>query len=99
MELLHNEPRFNTKKLLLALLKTTSSGWIPSSHFEKMSRGFGIPDGEATIFFLTGLMQIIRDLPLKIFDDITTRSVVLESIQEALDNVIDRLEQNHNNAN
>ncbi len=92
MALPQDNHRLNTRKLLLELLRTTNSGWIPTSHFEQMAKGFGIPDGQPTIFFFTGLMQIVREIPLKIFDDITARSSLLDSLQGALDVAIEREE-------
>lgn len=86
------ERKLNVHKLLLALLKTISSGWIPASHFERMAKDFGIPDGQPSIFFLTGLTHIVREIPLKVFDDDAVRSALLESIQGALDAAIEREE-------
>ncbi len=86
------EKRLNVQKLLIALLKIISSGWVPASQFERLARDFGIPDGRPLIFFLTGLMQIIREIPLKIFESDSVRSALLESLQEALDAAIEREE-------
>jgi type III secretion system TyeA family effector delivery regulator len=86
------EHKLNGQQLLLTLLKAMSAGWIPVSHFERMARDFGIPDGKPCIYFLTGLIQIIRDIPLKVFEDMTVRSALLESIQGALDAAIEREE-------
>ncbi len=92
MELLANKNHLNSKKLLLSILKTIHSGWTPPSHFEIMARDFGISDGESLIFFLTGIMQIVREIPIKVFTDTTVRSALLESLQTALDSAIEREE-------
>jgi type III secretion system TyeA family effector delivery regulator len=84
------ERRLDVQQVLLALFKAMSAGWIPASYFERMTRDFGIPDGRASIYFLNGLMQVVREIPLKVFEDATTRSALLESIQGALDAAIER---------
>lgn len=86
------EKRLNVQKLLIALLKIISSGWVPSTQFERLAKDFGVPDGKPLIFFLTGLMQIIREVPLKVFESDSARSALLDSLQEALDAAIEREE-------
>ncbi len=86
------ERRLDEQGLLLALLKTISGGWISPSHFERMAKDFNIPDGGPTIFFLTGLMQVIRELPFKVFDDDAARSALLDALQVAIDAAISREE-------
>ncbi len=92
MEFSANKSHLNSKTLLISILKTIHSGWTPPSHFELMARELGIPDGASLIFFLTGVMQIIREIPTKVFNDTTVRSALLESIQTALDSAIEREE-------
>ncbi len=99
MDLPSVEHSLSVRKLLLALLRSVSSGWVPSSHFERMVREFGIPDGPPTIYFLTGMIQIIREIPVRIFEDIAARSALLESIQGALDAAIEREEMREENQN
>ncbi len=86
------ERRLDEQGLLLALLKTISSGWISPSNFERMARDFNIPDGGPTIYFLTGLMQIVRELPFKVFADDASRSALLDALQTAIDAAISREE-------
>ncbi len=86
------ERRLDEQGLLLALLKTISGGWISPSHFERMAKDFHIPDGGPTIYFLTGLMQIVRELPFKVFADDASRSALLDALQSAIDAAISREE-------
>ncbi len=86
------ERRLDEQGLLLALLKTISGGWISPSSFERMARDFNIPDGGPTIYFLTGLMQIVRELPFKVFADDASRSALLDALQSAIDTAISREE-------
>ncbi len=98
MDLPSGEHGLTVRNLLLALLGTFSSGWVPASHFERMAREFGVPDGAPAIYFLTGLSQIIREMPIKVFDDVTARSALLDSLQAALDATIEREEMREEKA-
>lgn len=86
------ERRLDEPGLLLALLKTISGGWISPMHFERLAKDFNIPDGGPTIYFLTGLMLIIRELPFKVFEDDASRSALLDALQTAIDAAIAREE-------
>ncbi len=92
MEYPQSDQRLNIQKLLIALLNVVSSGWLPASHFERMAKDFGIPDGKPLIFFMTGLTQIFREIPTKMFESDSSRLAILESLQEALDAAIEREE-------
>ena len=89
-----NQPELDVdeQKLLLALLKTISAGWISASQFERLVRDFNIPEGAPVIYFLTGIKQIIRELPFKVFEDDLARITILEAAQGAIDAAIAREE-------
>ena len=86
------ERRFDEQTILLALLKLIYGGWISPSQFDRMAKDFGIPEGGPSIYFMTGLMHIVRELPFKVFDDDAARSALLEALQSALDAAIAREE-------
>ncbi len=86
------ERQLDEQALLLALLKTISGGWISPTHFERMAKDFNIPDGGPMIFFLTGLMQVVRELPFKVFEEEAARSALLDALQTAIDATIRREE-------
>lgn len=83
----------NERQLLTALLKVLSAGWVAPSHFERMAVDLKIKDGGPRIFFLTGIQQVIRELPFKVFDDDNARLAVIEAVQSALDAAIAREEE------
>ena len=87
-----SEQRFNVQKLLITLLKLISTGWVPVTQIERIAKDFGIPDGQPLIFFLTGMMQIIREVPMKMFESDSARLALIDSLQEALDATIEREE-------
>lgn len=84
------------KKLILALLKTISGGWISAIQFERLAKDLQIPDGAPTIFFLTGVKGVLRELPFKVYADDDTRLALLDAIQTAIDAAIDREESVQN---
>ncbi len=86
------ERQLDEQALLLALLKTISGGWISPTHFERMAKDFNIPDGGPMIFFLTSLMQVVRELPFKVFEEEAARSALLDALQTAIDATIRREE-------
>jgi type III secretion protein W len=80
------------RKLLLALVKTVSGAWISPNQFERLTRDLHIPDGAATIYFLTGTKQILRELPFKVFTDDASRTAILDAVQTAINAAIEREE-------
>jgi type III secretion system TyeA family effector delivery regulator len=82
----------NERQLLSSLLKVLSAGWISPSHFERLAVDLGIPDGGPRIYLLTGILQVVRELPFKVFEDDSSRLAIIEAIQSALDTAIDREE-------
>jgi type III secretion system TyeA family effector delivery regulator len=89
--------RFNEQNLLLALIRLLGSGWVSASQFDRMARDFGIPDGPAKICFFTGLSQILREFPHRLFEDDVARIALLESLQNALDDAIAQEESDPEN--
>lgn len=83
------EPKLDERKLLLALLRTISGSWIAPSQFERLASRLGIPGGSPTIYFLTGIKQILRELPIKVYTDDAARVAVLDALQSALDAAIE----------
>jgi type III secretion protein W len=80
------------QKLLLALLKTVAGSWVAPSQFERLGRDLGIPEGPAMIYFLTGLKQLLRELPFKVYADDAARSAIMDAVQKSLDTAIAREE-------
>jgi len=80
------------RKLLSSLLKVLSAGWISPSHFERFAVDLGVNDGGPRIFLLTGVLQLLRELPIKIYEDDSARLAIIEAAQSALDGAIDREE-------
>ena len=92
MPLPQPESKLDEQKLLLALLRTISGSWIAPSQFERLATELGVPDGSPTIYFLTGIKLILRELPIKVYSDEAARLSVLDALQTALDTAIEREE-------
>lgn len=80
------------RKFLLSLIKTVSGSWISASQFERLANELNISEGAETIYFLTGIQHILRELPFKVFTDDATRTAVLDAAQTALDTAIEKEE-------
>lgn len=78
------------QQLLLNLLKILSDGWVSPLHFERMVNEQHIPDGPAAIYFLTGIQQILREMPFKVYQDDHSRNAIIDAAQAALDKAIAR---------
>lgn len=89
---LQPDSKLDEQKLLLALLRTISGSWIAPSQFERLAAELGVPDGSPTIYFLTGIKLILRELPIKVYTDEVARLSVLDALQTALDTAIEREE-------
>lgn len=80
------------RKLLLSLIKTVSGSWISASQFERLASDLNISDGAETIYFLTGIQHILRELPFKVYADDATRTAAIDAAQTALDTAIEKEE-------
>lgn len=79
--------------LLTGLLGIVGGSWVAASQFEAMARDLGLPDGAATIQFLTGIRAILAELPEKIYQSGDARRAALTAAQDALDAAIEREEE------
>jgi type III secretion system TyeA family effector delivery regulator len=78
------------QKLLLGLLKILSDGWVSPAHFDRLLSDHQIPEGAPAIYFLTGIQQVLRELPFKVYLDDNSRSAIIDAAQAALDAAIAR---------
>ena len=85
-------PDINEQALLLAIVKILSDGWVSPLNFERLLKSLNIPSGEPSIYFLTGVQQILRELPFKVYQDDHSRTAILDAAQAALDSAIEREE-------
>jgi type III secretion protein W len=76
--------------LMQALIGICAEKWASSTRLTTLAQQFGATGVEAQIHFLSGIMQLMRGMPLNVFVDLAQRESVFKAVQEALDVAIDR---------
>ncbi|CAM2005085.1 type III secretion system gatekeeper subunit SctW [Acanthopleuribacter pedis] len=86
--------KMNTKAFMGRLMGLKSEKWLRMDHVAKLVAQLGCDPIEAQIYFLREMGTLIKDLPLKIFEeDMEKREKLIDVTQEALDDAIDREEE------
>ena len=84
----------STPDLMKQLLIAQNSRWLGSDAFAALPAKLGVADGEPGIYFLQGFRQLVRQAPMKVFDeDSTKRDRLMQALQAALDTLIDNEEE------
>ncbi|CAM2065494.1 type III secretion system gatekeeper subunit SctW [Sulfidibacter corallicola] len=87
-------PKTKTKEFMTRLMGLKAEKWLRSDHVAKFAQAVGITVIEAQIYFLRELGGMIKELPLKVFDDdLESREKLIDATQEALDEAIDKEEE------
>lgn len=82
-------------ELLLTLVEITAEKWLSTQRFVTLSERCGAKEPKDQIHFLTAIKAILRDMPVQVFVDDEQRQAVLTAVQDALDQAIDREEQEY----
>ena len=88
----HNYPATpiqDGQALLQELLHLKENNWHSEQQIQQVSDRLKISLPEAKIYFLNGLKDLIRLIPIKSFDNDNQRAELLDSVQQALDIAID----------
>lgn len=86
--------KMNTKAFMNRLMGLKSEKWLRMDHVTKLVAQLGCDPIEAQIYFLREMGGMIKELPLKIFEeDLEKREKLIDVTQEALDDAIDREEE------
>jgi type III secretion protein W len=83
----------DVNKLLVGLVDILAGNGALASQFERLARNVGVPEGEQTIVFLSGVKKILRELPDKAFIDKNARLAMVDAVQDALDTAIEAEEE------
>ena len=75
------------------VIRLTGERWVTSSRLTSLAGELGVHAIPARIAFFTGLKAMIRDLPPKVFADAEAREALMRAVQGALDEAIDREEE------
>ena len=85
-------------ELMSQIMEIKGKPWQPSDQFLALAETMGIhgrteKEIEAQIYFLREIKEVVRQIPLKLFDTMEAREKMLSTMQEALDIAIDREEE------
>lgn len=84
---------FEPVQLMKELIAISGEKWVSASRFSGLADKLGVNDVGPGIAFQTAVKALVRDLPVKVFTDADTRQSILNAVQEALDQAIDREEE------
>ena len=82
-----------THRIMAEVLELKDARFVDGTKITSLVNRFSLRGIEARIYFLRELHQIIRKLPLKIFNDEQDRQRLLDAVQDALDRAIDEEEE------
>lgn len=80
-------------ELMKELVNLTGEKWVSPSRFTNLADRLDLDDVQARIIFLTGVKGLLRNMPVKVFEDADARLSILNAVQEALDTLIDLEEE------
>ncbi len=78
--------------LMRTVLKLKSEKWLRSNQVIALGQDMGLRDITAEIYFLRELRELVRLIPLKAYEDPANREKLMDAVQEALDDAINREE-------
>lgn len=79
-------------ELMKELIMLTGEKWVSASRFTGMADRWGLQDPTLRVTFLGGVKDLIREMPIQLFEDADVRQSILNAAQEALDAAIDEEE-------
>lgn len=85
----HGMAPFDPVALMKETIALTGERWVSASRFNGLADKLGVSDPTARIQFLTGMKNLLRELPVKVFPDPDARQTLINAVQEALDAAID----------
>lgn len=80
---------FDEERLMQNVVNVINDKWLSSTSFLGMGADQGIHTTPDRVVFMTGILSVLKDLPVHIFSDDEARDAVLEAAQHALDAAID----------
>ena len=80
----------DARALLGRVLAMRGENFLNAGHFERVANEARPPDIEREVLFLQELMQMVRTLPTQLFDGHSGHMKVLDAVQDAVDNAIER---------
>lgn len=84
------KPDISPSEMMKQIMNLKQERWLKPDDVLKLLQNAGIQDVEAQIYFLREVKNLIRDIPLKVYEESETRDKLLDAVQEALDMTIDK---------
>jgi type III secretion protein W len=88
----HGTPAFDPVVLMKETIALTGERWVNGSRFTSLAEKLGVNELPAQINFLTGVKNMIREMPVKVFPDADARQALINAVQDALDAAVEREE-------
>ena len=79
--------------LLKELVALTSERWIHAGRFSALAQTWAPETISSQVRFLTQIKGVLRSIPVQAFPDADARFAALNALQEALDTLIEREEE------
>lgn len=89
---MNHPPDLALDTLAFSLMKTlvaiTGENWVGAGRFTEIADTWNLQDPAARIRLLTGILRLMRSMPVQVFLDLEKRQTILQAAQEALDRAI-----------
>lgn len=88
-------PNYSGHQLLRSVLKLKEERWLRADQINAVGQEMGLDDREidSVIYFLREFKDLVRRVPLKAYQNPGNREKLLDAVQEALDDAIEREEE------
>lgn len=89
----HGNAPFAPNQLTSDLVALSGERWVDADHFKRLADRYRAMDPlAATVDFLTGVRNLVKEIPVKVFATPEARQTLIDAAQDALDYAIDREE-------
>ena len=89
----HGLAPFVSTRLTTDLVNLAGERWVDADHFKRLADRYQAMEPlEATVDFLTGVRNLIKEIPVKVFPTPENRQTLIDAAQGAVDYAIDREE-------
>jgi len=70
------------------LLEIINEPYVIAYHFNELVRKHKIPQGKQQVVFFTGIMAVLRSLPVHVYRNNEARIKTIEAVQSILDELL-----------
>lgn len=89
----HGSAPFPPTRLASDLVALSGERWLDASRFTRLAESMGVSEPPAcTVDFLTGARNALKDMPVQVYATPEARASVIDAVQSAIDEAIDREE-------